>query len=561
MRTTIKRKILIGFIGMSVLLLLVSAISFYSLTKIDSSYSDLVNRSSKIISNVKDIESKVNLQSNALRGIILNKEDTKIKNFEESNQSVTDKIKETESLEKTKESKDLLNKLNQLNQEYYNEAEVIIKLAGIDNNLAYEKNTEITSLIREMRDLTIQIGDKQEKLMADSNNTNNQLVNNIKIIIIAISIFATVLSIIIGNIIANMISKPINKLAKMAELISGGDLTIENIEVKTNDEIKILGNAFNDMRKSLSELINEVGSSAEQVASSSEELTASADQTGRATEQIASAIEQIAKGTENQMAGMEQSSTALDEMTSGIQSIAENASNASTTANDTMTQAEAGSEIVNRTANQMININKSVSDSDVTIKNLFDQSQEIVKILEVIKGISDQTNLLALNAAIEAARAGEHGRGFAVVAEEVRKLAVESGTSAELIAELIKEIQEKVNKSVEEMSKVKAEVELGLKVTTEAEEKFAFVLSSMKEMNSQIKEISFTSQQMSASSQQVAASINEMTNISQESASSSQNVAAAAEEQLASMEEITSSASGLSAMAEELQTVIKKFKV
>ncbi|MFJ7668656.1 protoglobin domain-containing protein [Lysinibacillus sp. NPDC097195] len=109
-------------------------------------------------------------------------------------------------------------------------------------------------------------------------------------------------------------------------------------------------------------------------------------------------------------------------------------------------------------------INDKTAEMAMMVEELNDSSSKINKVIEMVKNISGQTNLLALNSAIEAARAGEHGKGFAIVADEVRKLADQTKGSVEQIADLIgmsngitkhvvqaiQEIQELVNKSIEQ---------------------------------------------------------------------------------------------------------------
>ena len=74
--------------------------------------------------------------------------------------------------------------------------------------------------------------------------------------------------------------------------------------------------------------------------------------------------------------------------------------------NHVLDMTDEGSQLMNGTTNQMTNIYQTVKESVHKVSELNFQSQEISKLVTVIKEIADQTNLLALNAAIEAARAG-----------------------------------------------------------------------------------------------------------------------------------------------------------
>lgn len=360
--------------------------------------------------------------------------------------------------------------------------------------------------------------------------------------------------------IIRSITEPLRQLVRSVYQISQGNLT-EKIEVKSKDEIGQLGVSFNEMVESLRTVIGSVNETVHHLASSSEELTASAEQTSKATEYITAAIEQVANGAENQTMGAEESSRSMEEIASGLHQIAESSAAVTESALDTGKQAEEGGQLVHQTVNQIQSIHHSVNETDQVIRLLFERSQEVEKILEVITGIASQTNLLALNAAIEAARAGDHGRGFAVVANEVRKLAEQAAQSSSQIGELIHEIQQDTQRSVQAMSFVKKEVDSGLTVVAETDESFSRILHSVKQITEQIQEVSATSQQISAGAEQVTAAVSAMAQVSRETSASTQHVAASAEEQLASMEEIATSASSLSRIAEELQSRIGKFKL
>jgi methyl-accepting chemotaxis protein len=152
--------------------------------------------------------------------------------------------------------------------------------------------------------------------------------------------------------------------------------------------------------------------------------------------------------------------------------------------------------------------------------------KEIADKIGLIEEIAYKTNLLSLNAAIEAARAGEHGKGFTVVAAEVRKLAENSGNTAQQINEL-------ATKSVD--------------IAEEAGKLLEAMVPSIKKTADLVQEITAASDEQASGVRQINDAMSQLDKATQQNASSSEELAATAEE--------------LSGQAEQLQQAVAFFKL
>ncbi|HWI48607.1 MAG TPA: HAMP domain-containing methyl-accepting chemotaxis protein [Rummeliibacillus sp.] len=354
--------------------------------------------------------------------------------------------------------------------------------------------------------------------------------------------------------------KPLNKAVVVANQVASGDL--KDVELKTsNDEVGKLSQSIKTMVSNLQHIISNIKNTSNNVASSASQLTANANETYSNASQVSKEMEHIAQNAETSLVMTEETALAMGESAESIQKIAESAYTASESSQLTTNAAKQGNEVIRQIIDQMNLIRESVSQMDVTIRGLNDNSSKISGIVNFITDIAEQTNLLALNAAIEAARAGEHGKGFAVVAGEVKKLAEQSSHFAAEIYKIINEIQSESDASIIVMEKGKENVKVGIDYTTQAGSIFKDILNSTEEVAEQIQEISAASQQISAASEEVAASLNNMKTSAQQSAEFSLSVSNSTEGQLLAMQQVKDASAALGHTAEELQALITKFEL
>lgn len=243
-----------------------------------------------------------------------------------------------------------------------------------------------------------------------------------RLIVIAVIALAALATVLMAWLLTRSIVGPLREALLAARRVAQGDLT-QTLAVQGRDEVSELQRALQQMQAQLRETLSRIAGSSTQLATAAEELNA--------------VTEAARQGLQQQNDELEQAATAVTEMSTAVDEVARNAVSTSEASRASSQAAQQGQTRVADTLDAIAALSDEVSATGTLVQQLAVQSQDIGKVLDVIRAIAEQTNLLALNAAIEAARAGEAGRGFAVVADEVRALASRTQQSTLEIEQMV----------------------------------------------------------------------------------------------------------------------------
>ena len=358
----------------------------------------------------------------------------------------------------------------------------------------------------------------------------------------------------------NSIRDALNIMVHVCDKLSSGNFIVRTEPSQRKDELGDVHRALYDMTLKIGDLLKEVSKTTEQMAAASQQLNSSSMESANAATSVAQSVADAASVVVQQQTAVTNGADSVASISQSVKSISQETEEISQEADQAAKKAEAGNLVVEKSVNQIHSVEEKVRTTARLVDELGARSQEIGAIVDTISDLAGQTNLLALNAAIEAARAGEQGRGFAVVAEEVRKLAEQSATAAQQIADLIGRIQDDTSKAV-------ASMDSGRQAVVQGAESVEGLRQVFEEINGLVIDVADKIESMSDSIQHVAGQSSEITNHMEQIdtgaakvADNMQSISAATEEQSASAQEIASASDSLARQAQDVQENLQKFK-
>lgn len=251
----IRTKLILYFI---ILVVLVNGVAFYLYSSSEQIMREY-DRSFQRFLLLNEISQQTNTLVEKMNAYIVEKDPVYLKEFNETNTLLRSNKKRLDSEIENKSNYVVLTNYENMLESFLDDSYIAIS-AFQDNDI-----NQYSSYFNEATDISGYIQETTMSLINQELTSYQHFYNQLTkrnhyyritagLFLSAVFILCTILAIRISGGITN----PIRRLSLAAKEISAGHLTGEDIKVTSKDELKLLTETFNQMRKNIIELVNEI---------------------------------------------------------------------------------------------------------------------------------------------------------------------------------------------------------------------------------------------------------------------------------------------------------------
>lgn len=484
MNSKISRKILFGYVAGLIIFLVFAGLTLFNGQRINTVTQSLAENKLPGLVAIADLKNNIQSQKIALFELYATADSASFKKqYQQETELMATLLEMVGALPEYQTYQDQIT--NSLAKQEKNAKSFVSVMTMQDVDWDYARDTlaKFSSSAESTSDLlnTLSTDAEQATLMeaTDSRRLISQLIN--------VSIVITVLALIGIYVMVVYTTKtiitPLATISNRLKTLTANRDISQRLKVETDDEIGDIAREINGLLQEFQGL--------------TKTLDETANNLGVTVETLTSVSEQTRGSIELQNQQLSSADILSNQISDQVTTITLKAELASQEANSSALISAEGLDVVTNNRKAIDDLAREVDASAEVIAKLGKDSERVISVLDIIKGIAEQTNLLALNAAIEAARAGEAGRGFAVVADEVRQLSQSTSNATADINEIMNNLRTVVGSANKLMTQAREQADSSVAVATEAEEKLQSIQTTSQKIlaaNSEIDAIAHTHQ-------------------------------------------------------------------